>query len=62
MADFLGLAALITYELGHKELIIIGLGRMKGSHDAENIKKTVEHLINAHDFYRSKINCKLYYN
>jgi len=34
MADFLGLAAVVTYEIGHKELVIIGLGKMKGFHDA----------------------------
>jgi len=57
MADFLGLAAILTYDIGHKDLLIIGLGRMKGNHDADSIRTTVQGLINAYDFDTSKITC-----
>lgn len=60
MADFLGLAAVVTYEIGHKELVIIGLGKMKGFHDAGSIKKTIESLVNVYSFDKKKISCKFF--
>ena len=55
MTDFLGLAAVITSELGHSEIIIIGLKHMKGQHESEAIQKAVLSLVNYYDFDRKKI-------
>jgi len=59
MADYLGLAAVLSYELGHRDVLIIGFGRMQGYHDSVNIKKMVEELVNVYDFNKKKIACKL---
>ena len=55
MTDFMGLACMISNEFFEKECFIIGLERMPGSHNAENIKATIESIINKYEFDRSKI-------
>ena len=45
-----------------KELFIIGLTRMNGAHNAENIKQRVEYMINKYSFDKSKVDCKLNYH
>ncbi len=57
MSDFLGLAAVLKYELRHNEILIIGLKPMNGKHDSVSIQKAVEFLVNQYDFDKSKINC-----
>ena len=50
MADYLGIAAVHSYELGHRDALIISFGRMQRYHDSVNIKKMVEELVNVYDF------------
>ena len=56
MSDFLGLAAVLKYELRHNEILIIGLKPMNGKHDSVSIQKAVECVVNQYDFDKSKIN------
>ena len=55
MADFIGVAAFCSYELGYSELLIIGLNKMDGKHEAEVIKKAIENIINKYSFNKKKI-------
>ncbi len=55
MVDFIGLAATIMYKNFVFEWLIIGLDRMIGSHNAENIKIAIEKIINRFDFDKKKI-------
>ena len=54
-ADFIALGAVICRGDMSKELIIIGLERMKGSHCAENIRSSICEMTNKYDFDKSKI-------
>ena len=58
MADFLGLIAYVTYELGYSEILVIGMANLKCKHESENIQRTVEHIVNQYDFDTKKIICK----
>ena len=58
MLDFMGLAANITTEDHVKETVVIGMMLMPGIHNAENIKKTIEQLVNQYDFNKSVISGK----
>lgn len=55
MTDFMGLAAMVAYENMEKECFAIGLQRMPGSHNEENIKITMQLIINGYDFDKSKV-------
>jgi hypothetical protein len=55
MTDFMGLDCMISNEHFEKECFVIGLERMPGSHNAENIKATIESIINKFEFDRTKI-------
>lgn len=55
MHDFMGLAAAITNESQVREMIVIGMMKMPGKHNAENILSTTETLVNRFDFDKSKI-------
>lgn len=54
-SDFIALGAVICKADLSKELIIIGLERMKGSHCAENIRSSINEMTNKYDFDKSKI-------
>ena len=62
MSDFIGLGASLIKDRFQKELFIIGLTRMNGAHNAENIKQRVEYMINKYSFDKSKVHCKLNYH
>ena len=53
-SDFIALAAVLCHG-NSKELIIIGLDRMKGPHCAENIQLSIEDMINKYQIDKSKI-------
>ncbi len=55
MVDLLGLAATIMYKNFEFECLVIGLDRMIGSHNAENIKIAIVKIINRFDFDKKKI-------
>lgn len=55
MNDFIGLAAMMSNKYLDKECFVIGLEKMIGSHNAENIKKMIEMIVNTYDFDKSKI-------
>jgi hypothetical protein len=63
MSDYMGLAASLTYSLTQRETIVIGFKRMlngdTAGHTGENIKLTIESIINEFDFNKDKICCKL---
>lgn len=55
MNDFMGLAAMITNNILEKECLVIGFAKMIGAHNSENIKKSMELIINSYTFDKSKI-------
>jgi hypothetical protein len=58
MTEFMGLAAMLLNDNFEKECFVIGLERMPGSHNAENIKATIESIVNKYEFDRTKISGK----
>jgi hypothetical protein len=48
--DYIGLAANVCSNTLEYECFIVGFERMSGSHNAENIKKEVEKIVNRYDF------------
>ena len=64
MLDFMGIAANIIKSDFTRQTIVIGMCPMPGSHNAENIKKAIETLVNEYSFNKSilsgKINFKFY--
>ena len=50
MLDFMGLGASFTNNLFEKEVLIIGMMLMPGAHSAENIKESIEKLVNRYKF------------
>ena len=54
--DFIGLAAVVSNQLGEKSILVIGMMAMVGSHSAENIKKCIEEMINQYKFDKKKLN------
>ena len=56
--DYIGLAANVCSKTLEYECFIIGFERMSGSHNAENIKKEVEKIVNRYDFDKKKITGK----
>ena len=55
MVDYLALGASIVNLDFEKELIVIGMIKMPGSHNAENIKSAIETIINEIKFNKAKI-------
>ena len=55
MIDYLALGASIINTSFIKEILIIGMVKMPGSHNAENIKKAIEIIINKLNFNKAKI-------
>lgn len=53
--DFMGIAASIVNSVYEKEVVVIGMELMKGSHCAENIKLAIESVINDYNFDKSII-------
>jgi len=60
MLDFIGLAANITTSAFEKEVVVIGMMRMPGSYCAENIKTSIEAMVNRFALDKSKINGMLH--
>ena len=53
--DFLGLAGMLVYANARKEPVVLGMERMPGKHNAENIKSAIESVISNYTFNTSKI-------
>ena len=61
--DYIALGANCVYPNYQKELMIIGMSRMGLSHNAENIKKRIEEMMNYYkEFDKKKIHGMFYYN
>lgn len=58
--DFLALGASLIDDDLHQELLILGMERMQGPHNAENIKQIIEKIVNSYSFNKTKINCNLF--
>ena len=58
MTDFLGLAAVIIDAKFNREILVIGIDRMPGGHNAENISKVIESIVNRFEFDKLKIKGK----
>ena len=54
-ADYLAVGARITDYKFNSELIVVGMERMKGGHNAENVAITIESIINSYNFDKNKI-------
>lgn len=57
-ADFMGVGANLICSTFQTELIVIGMERMPGIHNAENIGLTIEKIINSYNFDKNKIHSK----
>ena len=55
MLDFMGLSACLMSKTGGRSIFTIGMMKMPGPHNAENIKIAIEKLINDYKFDKSKI-------
>ena len=55
MTSFMGLACMITTNEFARECFALGLEEMHRSHTAENVKKTIEDIVNKYTFDFSKI-------
>jgi len=55
MADFFALCCQVTFADFSKKLIVLGLKRMNGPHNAENIIDVTEQILNQYDFDKSKV-------
>ena len=55
MLDFIAVSANIIYENFDKETLVIGMMKMPGPHNAENIKICVEDIINEYNFDKTKV-------
>jgi hypothetical protein len=59
MLDFIAVSANIIFKTFEKETIVIGMMKMPGPHNAENIKICVEQIVNEYDFDKSKVKGKM---
>ena len=59
MIDFIAVSANLIFDGFDKDTIVIGMMKMPGRHNAENIKFCVEKIANEYDFVKSKVNGKL---
>ena len=55
IADFMGLCATTLSKGVERKTFVIGLKRMSGPHNAENIKDTIESIVNEYNFNKNKI-------
>ena len=55
MLDFMGLVACTIDAVFQRQFIVIGMCLMPGNHCAENIKKSIEQLVNRYSFNKKKI-------
>ena len=55
LADFFALCCQVTFADFSKKLIVLGLQRMSGPHNAENIILVSEEILNQYDFDKSKV-------
>ena len=55
LKDFIAVVASIINSKFQKELVVIGFSRMPGKHNAENVKKAVEVIVNKYEFDKNKI-------
>ena len=55
MLDFMGVAAAFINDNCEREILVIGLKLMPGRHNAENVKKAIESIVNEYDFDKSCI-------
>lgn len=55
MKDFMGLAANIIDLNFEKETLVIGMTMMPGAHNGENIKESIESIVNNFTFNKNKI-------
>ena len=61
--DFIALSAVIINKEWNRELLILDMRRMDGmGHNAENIQRAVEIMVNRYDFDKSKISSNLNLN
>ena len=60
MLDFMGIAANIIKSDFTRQTIVIGMCPMPGSHNAENIKKAIETLVNEYTFNKSILSGKIF--
>ena len=60
MIDFLGIACNLTNNYFEKEVIVVGMIKMHGKHNAENIKIAIEDLINRFSSDKSLISGKYF--
>ena len=58
MTDFLGLAAVIIDSMFKREIVVIGIDRMPGGHNAENLSLVIESIVNRFEFDKFKIKGK----
>jgi hypothetical protein len=57
-SDFLALVGLLGLKCLDREIIVLDMLRMNDSHTSENIKLTIENIINSYSFDKRKITCK----
>jgi hypothetical protein len=55
MLDFIAVSANLIFENFDKETVVIGMMKMPGPHNAENIKFCVEKIVNKYKFEKSKV-------
>lgn len=58
MLDFIAVSANIVYNNYDKETVVIGMMKMPGRHNAENIKICVESIVNEFKFDKTKVDGK----
>ena len=58
MLDFLAVGVVLTTSTLEKEIFVIGMVRMTGRHNSENIKTAIETILNKFEFDKSKLNGK----
>ena len=57
--DYIALAAVVTDSFAEKSILVLGMARMPGPHNAENIKYAIEQICNEYGkFDKSKIHGK----
>ena len=58
MLDFIAVSANIISKTFEKDTLVIGIKSMPGRHNVENIKISVEEIVNEYDFDKSKVRGK----
>jgi hypothetical protein len=57
-SDFIALVGLLGSKCLDREIVVLDMLRMESSHTAENIKLSIETIINSYSFDKNKITCK----